>query len=314
MTPNVLVLETYADDYARALIAAFPSLSVRKALKAADVGAWDDFDVLITFGIGITPEQLGSAKRLKWVQCLATGVDHFLKNPGLRKDVILTNGRGIHGPPLREVVALLMLSLSHETPRLARQQTAHVWDRKKPWPLLAGKTAAIVGVGLIGTAVAEVLKVFGMKVVGVTRTPRDVPGFDLQVSTDRLLEVVAEADYVIDILPDEPQNLRIMDARIFASMKPSAFFVNVGRGPTVDEPALIEALKKGEIAGAGLDVFTQEPLPADDPLWDAPNLIIYPHIGGFMQEYAELALPIIIDSMRAFIAGKPGEMRNVIPH
>lgn len=314
MTPNVLVLETYADDYVKALNGAFPSLPVRKALTVPEVGKWDDFDVLITFGIGITPEQLGSAKRLKWIQCLATGVDQFLKNPGLKNEVILTNGRGIHGPPLREVVALLMLSLSHETPRLARQQTAHVWDRKKPWPLLAGKTAAIVGVGLIGTAVAEVLKVFGMKTVGVTRTPREVPGFDRQVSTERLMDVVAEADYVIDILPDEPQNRAIMNKKVFAAMKPSAFFINVGRGPTVDEPALIAALNAGEIAGAGLDVFSQEPLPADNPLWDAPNLIIYPHIGGFMREYSELAMPIILDNMRAFIAGKPNEMRNIIPH
>lgn len=314
MTINVLVLETYAEDYAKALRAAFPSITVRAVPVADDVQSWDDVDVLITFGHGVSPERLGSAKRLQWIQCLATGVDQFLKNPGLRADTILTNGRGIHGPPLREVVALLMLSLSHQTLRLAHAQAAHKWEREEPWPLLAGKTALIVGVGLIGTAVAEVLKVFDMKVVGVTRTPRDVAGFDRMIATDDLLAAAAEADYVIDILPDEPQNRKIMGANVFAAMKRTAFFVNVGRGATVDDDALIAALKSGEIAGAGLDVFTQEPLPPDNPLWDAPNLVIYPHIGGFMREYAELALPIILDNMRAFVAGKSGAMRNVIAH
>lgn len=314
MTPTVLVLETYAADYANALRAAFPGLAVRTARTTGEVQSWADVDVLITFGHGVGAVELTSAGRLRWVQCLATGVDHFLKNPGLRADTVLTNGRGIHGPPLREVVALLMLSLSHRTLTLAHAQAAHQWERKEPWPLLAGKTAVIVGVGLIGAAVAEVLKVFGMTVVGVTRTPRAVAGFDRMSATDDLLATVAEADYVIDILPDEPQNRHIMDDKVFAAMKRSAFFVNVGRGATVDEAALIGALKAGEIAGAGLDVFSQEPLPADNALWEAPNLIIFPHIGGFMREYAELALPIIIDNMRAFLAGKPETMRNVIAH
>jgi D-2-hydroxyacid dehydrogenase (NADP+) len=199
-----------------------------------------------------------SATRLKWIQSLATGVDHFLKSRYLRPETLLTSARGIHGPAIRETVAFLMLSLTHDIPALVKNQMARRWERR-PWPLLAGKTAVIVGVGLSSAAIAKLLKAFGMHVIGTTRTPRTVTGFDRIERTDKLVEFVGEADYLINILPAGSENENLVGAVVFAAMKTSAFFVNVGRGETVDESALIAALQSSQIAGAGLDIRDAEP-------------------------------------------------------
>jgi phosphoglycerate dehydrogenase-like enzyme len=314
MATKVLVLETFADEYVAPLKAAFPDLDVRTLLPtdpySADV---DDAEVLVCFGIDVTDELMRRAGRLRWIQSLATGVDHFLKTPELRKEVVLTSGRGIHGPPMREQTAFLMLSLSHDAQRLGRDRARAAWDRT-PWPLLIGKTAVVVGVGVASTAIAELLKAFGMHTVGVTRTPRATPGFDEIVTADRLHEVAARADYLINVLPGGPDNTDRYDRALFAAMKPSAFFVNVGRGEAVDEAALIEALETKRIAGAGLDVFRTEPLPAGHPFWTLSNVVMTPHTSGRVVEYTELILPLLLRNMGLFLAGRAGEMENLVPH
>jgi len=315
MSTNVLILETYADVYAGYLREAFPNLQLYPVGRMADLRAdLADMDVLVAFGLAIDDDMIRRATRLKWIQSLATGVDHFLRCPSLRPEVYLTSARGIHGPAMRETVAYLMLSLSHDTRRLVEQQREHRWDRSRPWSLLCGKTAVIVGVGLRGTAIARLLNAFGMRVVGVSRTPREVEGFDRIVTPDRLPEVASEADYLVNILPGDKHNLDLIGANVFAAMKPTAFFVNVGRGETVDEQALIAALKGGRIAGAGLDVFRTEPLPAASPLWDMPNVFLTSHIGGLFSEYEEYVMPILGDNMRLFLDGHPEKMRNLVPH
>jgi D-2-hydroxyacid dehydrogenase (NADP+) len=315
MTANVLVLETYADVYARYLREMFPDLGVHPVSRISDLkfdlGA---IDVLVAFGMAVNDDLIRSMPQLKWIQSLATGVDHFLRCPSLKSEVLLTSARGIHGPAMRETVAYLMLSLSHETPRIVRNQREHRWDRSKPWTLLCGKSAVVVGVGLSGTAIAQLLKTFGMRVVGVSRTPRQVEGFDNIVTPDRLTDAAAEADYLINILPGDAHNHGAIGRAVFAAMKPTAFFVNVGRGETVDEEALIEALRTGKIAGAGLDVFRTEPLPPGSPLWDMPNVFLMSHIGGLFTEYEEYVMPILGENMRLFLAGRTGEMRNLVAH
>lgn len=180
--------------------------------------------------------------------------------------------------------------------------------------MLAGKTAVIVGVGVSSTAVANLLKALGMRVIGTSRTPRAVEGFDRVEHTAKLAELAREADYLVNILPSNRENRDLFGASVFAAMKKSAYFVNVGRGDTVNEQALIAALREGRIAGAGLDVFRAHPLAADSPLWDMPNVIVCPQIGGFFREYEEYVLPIIKENMDLFLAGRYGEMRNLIAH
>jgi phosphoglycerate dehydrogenase-like enzyme len=151
-----------------------------------------------------------------------------------------------------------------------------------------------------------------MKVIGVSRTPRNVAGFDTVMPQDELPLAAAGADYVINVLPGSTANRKIVGASVFARMKPSAYFINVGRGETVDEEALIETLKGGKIAGAGLDVFATEPLPAESPLWDLPSVFITPHIGGLFEEYQQMAMPLIVGNMSAYLSGHIAQMTNVI--
>ena len=312
---NVLILETHAEIYAAGLRPEFPGATFFPVKRLADLSLdLATIDVLIAFGMGINDDLIRQASGLKWIQSLATGVDHFLRCPSLRADTLLTSGRGIHGPAMRETVAYLLLSLSHETRRLVQQQNEHRWDRSRPWPLLAGKTAVIAGVGFSSTEGAKLLKAFGMRVVGVSRTPRAIDGFDAVVPTAGLVEAAAEADYLISILPGDAHNVGVMNGKVFAAMKPTAYFVNVGRGETVDEAALLAALTEGRIAGAGLDVFAKEPLPGNSPLWDMPNVFLTSHIAGLFREYEDYAMPIIVDNMRLFLAGRHGEMRNLIAH
>ena len=309
---KILVLDPHAEIYRDRLQAEFPTLQFVLAHKASELPAdIADIDVLISFGIELKDEFYRRAAQLKWVQCLATGVDHVLRCPSLKPEMLLTSGRGIHGVPMRETIVFLMMGVARDVRRLAEAQKAHVWERRY-WSLFCGKTAVIVGVGVIGIATAKLLKAFEMKVVGVTRTPRAIEGFDEIVPTDKLKEAAARTDYLINILPATNDNLLLFDGAVFAAMKPSAYYISAGRGQTVDEPALIEALRERRIAGAGLDVFQTEPLPADSPFWDLPNAFVLPHLGGYTSEYEDLIMPLIIENMRHFLAGRQSEMQNIV--
>jgi D-2-hydroxyacid dehydrogenase (NADP+) len=314
MSPKILILDPHAETYRDRLHVEFPALQFAVAHKAAELPSdLSDIDVLISFGIELKDDFYQRATRLKWMQCLATGVDHVMRCPSLKPETLLTSGRGIHGAPMRETIVFLMMGVAREARRLAEAQKAHLWDRRL-WSLFRGKTAVIVGVGVIGIATAKLLKAFEMHVIGLTRTPRITEGFDEIMPTDRIEAAAARADYLINILPATKDNLLLFDAAVFAAMKPSAYYISAGRGQTVDEAALVEALRTRRIAGAGLDVFQTEPLPADSPFWDLPNAFILPHLGGYTSEYEDLIMPLIIANMRLFLAGRLSEMQNIVRH
>jgi D-2-hydroxyacid dehydrogenase (NADP+) len=314
MNLKVLVLDPHAEIYRDRLRAEFPSLQFVLAHNAGELPAeLSDIDVLISFAIELTDEFYRRAEGLQWVQCLATGVDHVLRCPSLKAQTLLTSGRGIHGAPMRETIVFLMMGVARDARRLAEAQQAHRWDRHY-WSLFTGKTAVIVGVGVIGIATAKLLKAFEMRVIGVTRTPRAAEGFDEMMPTDRLKEAAGRADFLINILPATKDNLLLFDRAVFAAMKPSAYYISAGRGQTVDEPALIEALRDRHIAGAGLDVFQTEPLPPDSPFWDLPNAFVLPHLGGYTSEYEDLIMPLIVENMRRFLGGRQSEMQNIVAH
>jgi phosphoglycerate dehydrogenase-like enzyme len=211
-----------------------------------------------------------------------------------------------------------MLALSRHLPGQLRNQEKRIWG--DGWTsshtptLLQGKTVGIFGVGLIAEALAPKCKALGMRVVGISRTPRDLAGFDEIRPRDQLLDIVPQLDYLLALLPGSPDNNQAVSAGVFAAMKPSAFFINVARGSVVDEDALIDALQTGRIAGAALDVFAREPLPADSPLWGMENVIITPHRAGLSDVYTDLAMPIIEENIRRFLAGDIAHMINVINH
>jgi len=268
-------------------------------------------DVLLTFGPMMKDEVLRDAPRLKWVQALGTGVDGVIDQPSLRPDVVITNIRGIHGAPVSEAALMAMLALSRGFADSVRHQDRRSWTR---WPpkLLDGKTVGIFGIGLIAEALAPKCKALGMTVLGFTSTKRDLPGFDRMLSRSELKKIAGELDYLVLLVPYSEDTRNVIDASIFSAMKPTGYLVNLARGGIVDEDALMRALDSGRIAGAALDVFQEEPLPADHPLWSAKNVIITPHLGGFCDVYAERALPTIEHNMACFLRGDFDSMVNVV--
>jgi D-2-hydroxyacid dehydrogenase (NADP+) len=309
---TVLVVDIHAEMYRDRLRAEFPELQFLLFHKAAEVtGELSDIDVMIMFGIEVQDFMIKGAPRLKWIQSLATGVDHFLRCPSLKPDVLITSGRGIHGPPMREQVVYLMMAVNRDAVRQVGDQKAHFWERRL-WSTLHGKTAVIAGTGVVGSAIGELLKTLGMHVVGITRTPRKAVSFDEMMSTDRLIDAAHRADYLINMLPASDDNIAIFNAEVFAAMKPTSYYISAGRGQTVDEAALLAALRERRIAGAGLEVFQTEPLPPDSPFWDLPNVFITPHIGGYVIEYEDFIMPLVIGNMRLFLAGRESEMQNIV--
>lgn len=312
---NVLVLDNFADEYAKHLRKDFPQLNVHAAKRIADIKTpLDSIDVLVAFGIAINDELLASLTNLKWVQSLATGTDHFTNCPSFGKDVLLTSARGIHGAPMRETVSLLMLALARNMRRIMGNQFARKWERVGPWTLLEGKTAVLVGVGVSSSAIAHLLKAYGMHVIGVSGTPRVEAGFDEVRSRKDLVQCASEAHFLINVLPGGPQNTDAISADVLNALPAHGFFINVGRGETVDEAALLSVLQAGKIAGAGLDVFASAPLPPDSPFFDLENVVISPHIAGFFSEYEDYVMPILMENMRAFVQGDSSAMTNLVEH
>jgi D-2-hydroxyacid dehydrogenase (NADP+) len=309
---KVLIVDVHAEMYRDRLREEFPALQFALFGNGREVsGDLSDIDIMVMFGIEIRDFMLSSAPRLQWIQSLATGVDHFLRCPSLKPDVLITSGRGIHGAPMREQVVYMMMGVSRDVVRAVGDQKTHFWERRL-WSTLHGKTAVIAGTGIVGSAIGEALKALGMYVIGVSRMPRRETGFDEMIATGKLTEAAARADYLINMLPASADNIDIFNEKIFAAMKPTAYYISAGRGQTVDEVAMLAVLRERRIAGAALEVFQTEPLPPDSPFWDLPNVFITPHIGGYVVEYEEFIMPLVIDNMRLFLAGRQSEMQNIV--
>jgi D-2-hydroxyacid dehydrogenase (NADP+) len=177
---------------------------------------------------------------------------------------------------------------------------------------LDGAMVGILGVGLIAEYLAPICKQFGMTVIGISGSPRPAKGFDRVVARADLLKVAPELDFLVALAPLTPETRGIVGAKVLAAMKPSAYLVNVARGGVVDENALMAALESGKIAGAALDVFSQEPLPAESRWWKTKNVTLFPHLGGFSVGYEDRAMPTIEGNMRKFFAGDLKNMINIV--
>jgi phosphoglycerate dehydrogenase-like enzyme len=316
--PRLLILLTLPPDvtgqYRARLATLFPDLEIEVAsLRDQAEPALAKADILLTFGQMMKNLKLDleSAKNLKWVQALGTGLDGITDQPALQPGVTVTSLHGVHGAPVSEAAMAGMLALSRDIPRFARNQDTQTWGR---WPakLLHEKTVGILGIGVIAEALAPKCKAFGMKVIGITSAKRAVPGFDRVHGMDELHRVLPQLDYLVLLTPYSPATHHMIDAKVFAAMKPTSYLINVARGGVVDEDTMVEALREGRIAGAALDVFEHEPLPPGHPLWSMKNVIITTHQGGFCDVYVDLAMPIVEHNMRCFLAGDLGKLRNVV--
>ena len=300
------------EQYRSRLAARFPELGIDVVDHYSKAAAFiREADALLTFGPHMKDEVLHGADKLKWVQALGTGVDNLIDLPSLRQDVILTNIRGIHGAPVSEAALMMMLALARDFALSLRNQDRQIWER---WParLLDGKTVGIFGVGLIAEVLAPKCKALGMTVVGFTSAKRDLPGFDRMHSRGELVDQAPTLDFLVLLAPYADEIRNLIDHKVFAAMKPTSYLVNLARGGIVDEEALLLALERGEIAGAALDVFQEEPLPRGHPLWSAKNVLITAHLGGFSDVYAQRALPTVEHNMACFLKGEYDRMINVV--
>jgi phosphoglycerate dehydrogenase-like enzyme len=268
-------------------------------------------DILLTFGAHMADHVLEKGRKLRWIQALGTGVDGIVDRAPFREGVLVTNMHGLHGDSVPESAVMLMLALARDLPRAMRQRNARKWERY-PSQLLKGKTVGIFGVGAIARSLAPKCKSFGMTVVGISSVPRSMDGFDHMIHRDKIEAAVRDLDFLVLLTPYTAETQGIIDAEVLAAMKPTAFLVNLARGGIVDEEALVRALREKRLAGAALDVFATEPLPEDHPLWSMDNVIVTPHLGGFHDQYAEEALPTVVENFRNFLAGDIAKMKNVV--
>lgn len=243
------------------------------------------------------------ARKLQWVQSSSTGVEDVLF-PALRESsVLLTNSRGAYAQPLAEFVVFCVLYFAKGFPAMERNRLERRWE-VYPVEEIAGQTIGIVGFGASGSAVARMAKAMGMRVVAVRRRP---DGPELPLSG--LGTLLAEADHVVNTLPLTSETRGLFDEGSFRAMKPTATFINIGRGATVCESALIQALRQRSIRGAGLDVFETEPLPPESELYLLPNVILSPHCTDRTAAAERRVADLVVDNVQRFIAGQP--LRNV---
>ncbi len=244
--------------------------------------------------------------RLKWIQTMSAGVDRL---PGeiLKSHVRIATARGLHRTPMGEVVLEMMLMFVKDAPSCLLMKQAREWRRFRP-KLLRGQTVGILGLGAIGREIARLCKAFGMKVIGVRRSGGPEPPFpdvDRVYPRDCLPELLAESDFVVLALPLTKETKGMIGEKELRGMKPSAYLINVARGAIVDEGALLRALEEKWIAGAGLDVFIQEPLPPESKFYELPNVIFSPHISGDMPDYELRATEVFCENLRRYLAGEP---------
>ncbi|QTH43952.1 D-2-hydroxyacid dehydrogenase [Cohnella sp. LGH] len=252
-----------------------------------------------------------SAVNLKWVQTTSAGVDKLPLDRLRESGAALTSASGIHPISMTETLFAMLLAFSRNLHHAIRRQSDSEWRASERYSQLAGKTIGIVGVGAIGTEMARLAKAFGMTTLGVRKSARPVDVVDEMYGMDQLGDVLSRSDMVVNVLPYTEETHHIFNAEKFAAMKTDALFFNFGRGASVDTAALVAALEQGEIGGAGLDVFEEEPLPADHPLWPMDNVIITPHIGGWTDNYKALVTDIFLENLDAYLStGQP--TRNVV--
>ena len=261
--------------------------------------------------IGVcSAEVLAQAKQLQWIQWPAAGVDRCVQQPLVHeRHLLLTNLQRTMGPSMAEHVLGMMFALSRHFDYFLRQQQQAHWSSEATSPQLAdldGKTVLVVGLGGIGTEVARRTHAIGMRVIATRASGRTGPDFVSYVGLpDELPKLAKDADFIVNCAPLTPETTGIFNREFFAGLKTGAYFISVGRGRSTITADLIDALRSGRLAGAGLDVVDPEPLPADSPLWHAPNVIITPHVSADTQVSAGQRNLVLIENLRRYTAGEP---------
>jgi len=326
-TVNVLTTLRFSDELLDQLRAVSPRLQVVQETchnsqeVSAALAQHPSTEVLYTFHV--PSDALEVAPGLRWIQLHTAGADHLLQHAIMHTEVLVTTASGIHATPITEHVFAAILAHRRQVPLWLRCQQERKWPKGR-WclyatPELRGSTLGIVGYGSIGREVGRIGQAFGMRVLALRRSAeRAEQGYSVPGTGDpegavperfyrpeALHQMLSECDYVVVALPSTPETYHAIGEAELGAMKPNAFLVNIARGAIVDEGALIRALQEGWIAGAGLDVFEQEPLPDDSPLWEMENVLLSPHIAGFSPRYDGRAVALFAQNLSRYLTSRP---------
>jgi phosphoglycerate dehydrogenase-like enzyme len=297
--------------FSERLGAEFPDLNV---VQLADYGRLADeiVDADIALCRELKPAQVRAAKRLQWIHSAAAAVHALMIPEIVNSDIKVTNASPVHGPVVAEHAMAMILAIGRRIDLAVKAQTKHEWKQEEIWVSnpaprdIAGSTLVVVGLGKIGTPLVQHAKGLGMRVLAVREHPeRGREGADAVYATRDLNRILPEADFVLLCAPVTPATQEAFGRGQFAAMKSDAYILNVGRGALIDEPALIEALREHRIGGAALDVVSEEPLPADSPLWDLDNCMITPHTAGISPKLWERQYIYFTENLRRFFEGEP---------
>jgi phosphoglycerate dehydrogenase-like enzyme len=270
-------------------------------------------DCEILFAFALRPEQFRVARKLRWIHTPTAAVHQLLFPELVSSGVILSNAREVHGPVVAELVIGLMFALAKKIPQAVRLKQKHAWGKSSIWNdgpkprEIAGATLGLIGVGGIGRAVARMASALGMRVIAVREHPeKERPkGVEAVYAPAQIDELLSQSDFVVVAAPLTEATRGLINADRLAAMRPNAYLINVGRGPHVDEAALADALRNRRIAGAALDVFDPEPLPAESPLWDLENLLITPHTGSLTEKLWQRHYQVFSENLRRYLAREP---------
>lgn len=272
-----------------------------------------DTDIFV--GYSLRPEQLAWAKRLKWIHSTAAAVAQLMYPELRRSGVVVTNASGVHSIPMAEHILGAIIALARRFPDCFRFQQQHRWAQQELWSApvkpreIKGQVLFLVGFGAIGRQVAKCVRPLGMRIWAVTRSGRGDANLAEKIfPAEKLLEVLPESDFVVLAAPETPETRQMFGAREFAAMKPTAYFLNVARGALLVESAFAEALANHRIAGAAIDVASEEPLPPESPLWKIENLLITPHVSATTEHLWERQADLLLENLDRWFGGR--ELRN----
>jgi phosphoglycerate dehydrogenase-like enzyme len=270
-----------------------------------------DSEIAVT--VSLRPEQFRAAKKLRWIHSPSAAVNELMIPELVNSDVKVSNGRDVHGPVVAEHVMALMLAWAKSIPQAIRLQERHEWGKDIIWNgrhrprEVAGATLGLIGLGSIGRNVARHASAFGMHVIATRERPEQgsPEGVHQVFPSSQIDDVLVRSDFVVLAAPITPATRGLINAQRLAHMKADAYIINVGRGPLIDETALVEALREQKIAGAALDVFDIEPVPSDSPLWDLEDLLITPHTAGLTEKLWERQFALLSENLKRYLDHKP---------
>lgn len=269
-------------------------------------------EILITYGEDLNTDIINSCEKLRWIQIISAGIDKIPFKAIEEKKIIVTNAKGIHRIPMSEYTISAILQLARKSHEIYKNQLDKKWDRSIRTFEISNQILGIIGLGAIGQGIAEKAKAFNMRVIGVNTDGRAVENVDRVYPLEELNVLLSESDFIVVVIPLTKDTYHLIGADELKYIKETAYLINIARGEIIDESALIESLRNKNFAGAVLDVFTEEPLPVEHPLWSLDNCIITPHLSGRSPKYIKRALEIFKYNMNFYLMQDALNMKNVI--